>query len=1489
MPSNNKTAVQIAGINTYPNPLGPNMPAGSTLQADNLRTDHPGSLTPRPGQSPLERFGNPSGTTVNVSSWLAGVKNWNWLYQLGDGLYPSWLDASNLWQVLSTNVTDGTHLTASTASAAVYGVDQELFTNIVNTPTARGLTWATDQYINLKNGVARLHSVSSSAEVRTAGLPQAAPPIVTVQDPIALSSTGSTMSYVSGSTYTLPLNGSALEDLESAAYQLLYMRTDIDGTILLGPPSAQAAATNSFYTGSATAGAPVMVYTGNTSSAFWQATQSAATSASAPSAYALPAVAWAVGGGHVDGVVQFTNSTGNGFTFVAAPGATQLALVPGVHYELAVFYQSPNAATIVSSSSYSVTVSSGAPNTACYPFTYFMAYFANAGQPYPEYQYSMFQNIDYTKTALQQSALENSSLLETAVTASNVTYAWTSGNLGTTAIYQQNQPIYFGIPGGLVVATASTLSSNLTMSTASNLVTGFPTPNSLPLAGDTVVLTDYLLSTATGEVLSGTMTAGLFGSFTATLSTSVVLPQAGFTYDPIVLGSTGTASWNTTQSAAAVATEWAGFGTTTFGIEWHGPRNVLLQLPFDQWLAYQAYNTRSSAYEAYSYQLYRSVNNPTVSSDGTVPAAATQANLVAQALLPTNIQQGATYFIPYFDQTPLTALGAALYTDPTQEGALQANYPPPPCADLTLFNNIALFGNIAQPAEMQIQLVGVTSIVGTSSLPSMQPGDTFTVSYTPTTSGDSGVLTTTLTAITSTATLGSGQFQLVTSSGVSANLNQTVKNICNELVAQGLFSQRSGGVIAWPDTAANGEPGLFTLAVTQGLGSVTLSYASSQTAGPSVNLLTPNQATAGDQLGTTSGFVDSTFGNNIYDQTPNTGNTITVVTSPVFQGSKAIHFVANPSGVPQAPYTQGLTCLLPCTGNTNYVFSLDYFESTTSGLVNINLVDNTNNGGGGAVSYTTAGTWQRLQQTYRTAVGATMLAVGVSWNNRSGNPNFYADALQVQTGSVATAWVPPAGTITASHPSPFVGVPASGTAGPTYLPSEFAYAKANIPGAVPLLNTVAVGTTTYPIRRILSCQAGTFVFKDDGIYQVSGVYGDYTVQQISSSARLVADNTAVAFQDSIMALTTAGVVIVNTSGYQIASQAIRGDLINLMKLPSIKYAFATADQYKAHYMLWLCSTAAGTVPDVCYVYNTLNNTWSRDFTKRQVAAVDLESSVLYMGAAPGTELIGLYPTATSAAQIMVEYAEGTTPSLVSQADDVFGGFTVSAGSTASQFSLVKTLAVNSASFGGMTASLQSALGPTYSSGAVFDSAGHAVGIAAATWTVSSASTSSSTGTLTISAAVTASSTSTTSAQVAGLVSTGTAYVGAAYNIAFQTLVAGDDPGHIKTFQEITLHCRNCTALSWTVSHTTDFNNAPSADKLKLYQPGFVGIPADVGWKAANAPSTTTNYAQGRGFVSKYANRGHVLYSTFATSVAASTFEVLAINFGWADNAATEER
>ena len=1034
MPSNSKTAVQIAGINSYPNPLGPSMPAGSTLQADNLRTDHPGSLTPRPGQSPLERFGDPSGAAINVTSWLTGVKNWNWLYQLGDGLYPSWLDAGNLWQVLSTNVTDGTHLTISTASAAVYGVDQELFTNVVNTPTARGINWATDQYINLKNGVARLHVLNSLGEVRTAGLPQAAPPIVMVQDPIVLSNTGSTITYNTGTTYALPLNGSALEDLESAAYQLLYMRTDYDATILLGPPSAQVAATNSFYTGSAVFNAPVVSYFGST-------VQNITGTSTPTNRYCPTAVMWEPATGKVLYGVFQTASTSPNLQFVATPFPVANALVPvvGSSYEIAAIYATPSAVSSTTSNTttvWSTPVASYSPGTTAIPIIDYLGYDTTGSTgfaPPPNCNFSnastfIFQNLNTSKTAAQQTTLNNA-FGPFQYKFSPGQFVWvTDTGFPSVSAFVQGLPLYLAIGGGFTVTSTNTVAQNPTF-----ITTNPPAQNSAPVSGDLLTLIDSFQSSVSATILSGTI-SGTTSTLTVTTSIAAAdLFPSDVIFDPIALGSNQASypafSWDTTETPSAIIAAWAAFCAITTQATWHGPRNVVLALPFDQWLAYQAYNARSSAYEAYSYQLYRSVNNPTVSSDGTVPQANTQAALVSQALLPTNAQQGTTYYIPYFDQTPITALGAALYTDPTQEGALQANYPPPPCADLTLFNNIALFANIAQPANMQIQLVGVTSIVGTSSLPSMQPGDTFTVSYTPTTSGDSGVLTTTLTAITSTATLSSGQFQLVTSSGVSANLNQTVKNICNELVAQGLFSQRSGGVIAWPDTAANGEPGLFTLAVTQGLGSITLSYASSHTAGPSANLLTPNQATCGDQLGNTTGFLPLSQGEASYNTPAVAGYTLSTVTTvpwgAPFQGTNAIHWVSATNN-----YEDGVGLQMPCAANTTYVVSGRYGSVGTQHF-SVNLNDNSGLGGTGADNaYPSANTWQYFTQSFHTGPGATMLQLQINRRFVVNTPDFYLDALQIQTGSVATAWAPPAGTITDGHPSPFVGIPASGTAGP---------------------------------------------------------------------------------------------------------------------------------------------------------------------------------------------------------------------------------------------------------------------------------------------------------------------------------------------------------------------------------------------------------------------------------------------------------------------------
>lgn len=1446
------------------------MPAGGLLEANNVRADHPGSLTPRPGQSPLLRFGDPANIALNLSGWLTGVMNWNAFYQLGDGLYPSWVTSANLWAVLNTNIVNAT---ASSAAAPVYGFDTELFSYNVNTPTARGVAWNTNAYVNFKNGVGRIHVQSQVAKVTPAGIPQAAPPIVTLIDPISLTDSGTTVSYISGSTYQLPLNGSAIEALGVAAYQLLYMRTDYDATVLLGPPSVQAQVNNVAQSSSTIVDAPVWVYTGSytggSGGPFTAGT------------YALPCVVWEQGVSinipQVTGVMQVTS--GSLMTFVAGPDASGLVLTPGVNYGIAVLYQAPNPATSTTSSGvqyYTTTLLSGAPNTSALPFTSYLVTASSGTYHFLTGGVNVWQGgttNEYGVKNVIVSAGVNV-IAQTGSTASTLTVAWTVSagldHFPPNVAFVQGQPIFLGYTGvGFVVNTASQLSMpQLTMSSPNP-----PTLNaSFPLAGDSITVTDALGNTSSGEVISGSISA-FTTSLTAAITAVIDTPTAAIVYDPITTGSQPSSSWNTTQSALAVAAEWEQYGAISLDIVWAGPRNVFLELPYDQWLHNLAF-TDSSDYEAFSYQVYRSVNNATIDSTGTIPPASQAADLLQQALLPTTSVSSSTAYLSYFDQTPDTALGAALYTSPAQGGQVSAQYPPPPCADLALLNNVMLYANIAQPANMQLQLVGVSSTASITSFQQLQPGDLVTLTYAPATSESASTVT--LTAGT--------DFALVTSSGPSANLNQTIINFTNAINEKGLYSPMTGSLIGFPIQIASGEPGLFALAVTQGLGTISMEFQGS-TAPANANILTQNEATCGDITGTASEWV-------LYDDigtyqgTSLSAGSLSVVTtvpgSAPLQGTKCLHYTET-TGNTSAGATLNVT-VLP---STNYVFSAWYY-STSGGFVRIEIVNNV----GAPVAFdqtVAANTWTRLQVSYGPFSSTTNLQIGLNWVGRSvgTHQDYYLDEWQLEIGTSATTWVLPGGPV--SHSNPFVGGPASGLASPTFLPSTVGYSQANIPDGAPVFNTVPVGTTTYPIRRILTCQAGTFIFKDDGIFQLSGVYGNYNVTLLSGSARLVADNTAVVLQDSVIALTSAGVVLVNSSGIQVTSQAIRDDLLRLMKLSSIKYAFAVADQQRSHYMLWLCSAANLTQPDLCYVYNTLNNSWVLDRTSRQVGLVELESGTLYMGAAPGTEPIGLLDSA----QMMVEFAEGAAPDFAAMADDIWSGFSVAAGANPNQ--LVISTSVSSAT-GAFLSTLATALNDSlpsiYAAGAVFDSLDNQVPIVSASW-LAVASVQFPPGpnnALIVTATIdTTPDFASTVALMVAADAAGGAFVGAAIPVSFQAFIAGDDAGHVKLFQEFTLQARNTTQLQWTTSQSSDFGFADGAITLQAFQASKLGLPAVVGWAAANVPVTTTQYAAARNFVARDCNRGHVLYTTFSANVAATTFEVLTLTFNWQSTATTTMR
>lgn len=181
------------------------------------------------------------------------------------------------------------------------------------------------------------------------------------------------------------------------------------------------------------------------------------------------------------------------------------------------------------------------------------------------------------------------------------------------------------------------------------------------------------------------------------------------------------------------------------------------QIPLVRVLIPKAVNTASTALTtSYWVRLYASSMTETLAQE-----PLEDFGLIYEAQLSsTNITNG---YVDITDVTPDDLRGSALYTNPTQEGILQANEPPPFARHVASWKDCLVLGNLAGRERLEIQVLAVGGSGG------IADADTFNVV--------SGATTLTLTAKTTPAA--SGDYGLVTTlTSVSANIEATVQNLC---------------------------------------------------------------------------------------------------------------------------------------------------------------------------------------------------------------------------------------------------------------------------------------------------------------------------------------------------------------------------------------------------------------------------------------------------------------------------------------------------------------------------------------------------------------------------------------------------------------------------------------------------------------------------------------------------------------------------------------
>lgn len=188
------------------------------------------------------------------------------------------------------------------------------------------------------------------------------------------------------------------------------------------------------------------------------------------------------------------------------------------------------------------------------------------------------------------------------------------------------------------------------------------------------------------------------------------------------------------------------------------------------------------------------------------------------------------------------------------------------------------------------------------------------------------------------------------------------------------------------------------------------------------------------------------------------------------------------------------------------------------------------------------------------------------------------------------------------------------------------YSKPQQPEAVPLLNYLDVGAENYAIAAICPQKDRLLVFKDDGIFAVSGTY-PFRVDLIDDTLRVIATRSIKSLGNQVYCLTNQGVVSISEAGVGVVSRPIENELLpkvfNPIDIPAEQveaYSFAVAYETERQYILFLASESPDEHAHEAYVYNYMNNAWTHWLLNRTCGAIDPVEDLLWMGGTVGGAL-----------------------------------------------------------------------------------------------------------------------------------------------------------------------------------------------------------------------------------------------------------------------------
>jgi hypothetical protein len=183
-------------------------------------------------------------------------------------------------------------------------------------------------------------------------------------------------------------------------------------------------------------------------------------------------------------------------------------------------------------------------------------------------------------------------------------------------------------------------------------------------------------------------------------------------------------------------------------------------------------------------------------------------------------------------------------------------------------------------------------------------------------------------------------------------------------------------------------------------------------------------------------------------------------------------------------------------------------------------------------------------------------------------------------------------------------------------PNRLMYSKFQQPEAVPITNFIDVGARDKQIQRIVALRDSLFIFKEDGIFRLSGEFAPFSVSPFDSSAILQSPDSAVVLNNMVYALSTQGVITVTDTGVSVISRPIEDKILDVTRdgFSFRTASFGVAYETDRAYLLWTVSVAADTVATQCFRYDSFTTTWTRWDISKTCGIVNSANDKMYLGA-----------------------------------------------------------------------------------------------------------------------------------------------------------------------------------------------------------------------------------------------------------------------------------